>query len=44
MKEGTVPVPPYRPCAEREGGVLPVQVLSHLGGNLGSGCEIPGFV
>jgi hypothetical protein len=32
MTEGTVPVPPARPCAERDGSVLPSQAVSHLGG------------
>jgi len=31
-EEGTVPVLPYRPCADSDGDVLPVQELSHLGG------------
>jgi hypothetical protein len=26
-----VPVPPYRPCAEHDDDVLPVQELSHWG-------------
>jgi hypothetical protein len=31
MTEGTVPVPPARPCAERDGSVLPSQAISYLG-------------
>jgi hypothetical protein len=31
MKEGTVSVPPYRPCAYSDDGVLPVRWLSHSG-------------
>ena len=27
MAEGTVPVPPHRPCAERDNDVLPVQII-----------------
>jgi len=27
MKEGTVPVPPNRPCADRDADVVPVQDL-----------------
>jgi len=30
MKEGTVPVPSYRPGAESDDDVLPVQELSHF--------------
>jgi len=29
MKEGTVPVPPDRPCAERDDNVVPVQELNY---------------
>ena len=32
MKEWTVPTPPYHTCAERDDDVVPVQVVSHLGG------------
>jgi hypothetical protein len=28
MTEGTVPVPPDRPCAERDDDVLPVQLVT----------------
>jgi hypothetical protein len=31
MEEGTVPVPPYRPCAYSDDDVLPVLGLSHSG-------------
>jgi len=31
MKEETVPVPPYRPCAESDNDILPVQELSQSG-------------
>ena len=37
MKEGTVPVPLYRPCAESDDDELPVQELSHLGGRHSGG-------
>jgi hypothetical protein len=30
MKEGKVPVPPHRPCAESDDNVVPVQELSHF--------------
>jgi hypothetical protein len=30
MTEGTVPVPPYRPCAYNDDDVVPVQVVSHF--------------
>ena len=30
--EGTVPVPPYYSCADSDDDVVPVQVVSHLGG------------
>ena len=33
MKEGTVPVPPYRPCSYNEYDVLPVQELSYFMGS-----------
>jgi hypothetical protein len=41
MTEGTVPVPPYRPCAYRDDDVLPVQELSHFGGSRSGGGETP---
>jgi hypothetical protein len=31
IMEGTVPVPPYRPCAENDYDVLPVLELSYSG-------------
>ena len=41
MTEGTVPVPPYRPCARRsDDDVFPVQRVSHAGEPSGWG-EIP---
>ncbi len=40
MKEGTVPVPPYRPCALSDDDGLPVRGLSHRGSHSG-GSEIP---
>jgi hypothetical protein len=39
MTEGTVPVPPGRPCAERDDDVLPVQAVSHMGGAQSGGDE-----
>ena len=33
MEEGTVPVHRYRPCAESDDDVVPVQELSHLRGS-----------
>ena len=40
MKEGTVPVPPYRPCAFWDSDELPFRVLSHRGSHRDGG-EIP---
>jgi hypothetical protein len=39
MKEGAVPVPPYRPCAESDDDKLPVRELSHLGGAEAAGVK-----
>ena len=39
MKEGKVPVPPYRPCAESDDAVLPVQGVSHFWGSGSGGSE-----
>ena len=39
--EGTVPVPPNRPCAERDSDVLPVRGLSHFRGSHSGGGETP---
>jgi hypothetical protein len=41
MKEGTVPVPPYRPCAESADDVLPVHVASHFRGAEAAGVKPP---
>jgi hypothetical protein len=41
MKEGTVPVYPYRPCAYADGAVLYVQELSHFWGSRSGGGETP---
>jgi len=41
MEEGTVPIPPYRPCAESDDDVLPVQEVSHLGGAEAAGVKPP---
>ena len=30
MKEGTVPFPPHRSCAERDDDVAPVQLMRYL--------------
>ena len=38
-QEGTVPVPPYRPCADCDDNVFPVQMLSHLGGAEAAGVK-----
>ena len=40
-KVGAVPVPPYRPCADCDDNVLPVQMVSHLGGAQSGGGETP---
>jgi hypothetical protein len=39
MMEGTVPVPPYCPCALSDDDVIPVQVVSHLGGTEATGVK-----
>ena len=41
IAEGTVPVPPNRPCAERDSDVLPVRGLSHFRGSHSGGGETP---
>jgi hypothetical protein len=41
MREGTVPVLPYRPCAESADDVLPVLVVSHFWGAEAVGGETP---
>jgi hypothetical protein len=41
MKEGTVSVLTYRPCAESDDNVVPVQELSHFGGSRSGGGETP---
>jgi hypothetical protein len=41
MKEGTVPVPPYRPCAYCDDDVLPVQGVIASGEALAVGGETP---
>ena len=33
MQEGTVPFPPYLPCAESDDDVAPVQEVSHFLGS-----------
>ncbi len=40
MREGTVPVPPYRPCAESDDNVLHDLELSHLGGAEAAGVKL----
>jgi len=40
MKEGTVPIPSYHRPAERDDNVLPVQVVSHLGGAEAAGVKL----
>jgi hypothetical protein len=41
MKEGTVPVPLYCPCAESDDNVLPVQMVSHWGEHKVAGVKPP---
>ena len=41
LKEGTVPLPPHRPCAWSDDNVLPVQELSHFWGSRSGGGETP---
>jgi hypothetical protein len=36
-----VPVPLFRPCAESDDNVLPVQMVSHWGGAQSGGSETP---
>ena len=40
-KVGAVPVPPYPPCADCDDNVLPVQMVSHLGGAEAAGVKHP---
>ena len=39
MKEGTVPVPPYRPCAYCDDDVVPVQGYRIWGGDEAAGVK-----
>ena len=42
MTEGTVPVPPHRPCAERDTDVVPVRGGIAFGGATAAGVKPPG--